>query len=115
MTPSSSHSTATRDYHRAWWSVALFPVGLVAAFVVGEGILSALGADPASPTGLQVLMAGTPALALAALPGLAAFGFGRRAVRGGRAQAQVPMLLGGVGALGFVALNLVSYLVGRFV
>lgn len=52
---------ADRAYRRAWWSVALYPVSFVVAFLTGEGILSTLTKDISDPAFWQVLVAGIPA------------------------------------------------------
>ena len=103
-----------RAYRWAWLSLAFYPVAFVGAFVVGEGLASLYGyesgSDEAAPWWVA-LAAGGPALLILAVPAGFAVHFGRRAVRGGRTVARVPMWLGvGLTAL-FVAQNLVSYLV----
>ena len=103
------------DYRRAWWSLLLFPVSLVAAFVVGEGLLALLG-HSADETGTPppgvVVAAGLPALAVFSLPAVLATYFGRRAVRAGRPSGRIPMWIGiGVAVL-FVLQNLLAYVLG---
>jgi hypothetical protein len=110
----SSH--ADRDLRRAWVAVALLPVALVLAMVVGEGLISALGYHSGSqepvPVG-PVLLAGVPALLLLVAPGVAAVRYGRRAYRAGRREAAVPAWIGGVTAVMVVAQNLLAFLLGR--
>src|SRR5512132_2684203 len=88
---------AARDLRRAWVAVALLPVALVLAMLVGEGLISALGYQSGSqqpvPIG-PVLLASVPALLILVAPGVAAVYYGRRARldrrgdcgRGGRAE-----------------------------
>ncbi len=47
------------------------------------------------------------------IPPLIAFVLGRRAVHAGDARGQLPMLLGGIGAAAFVAINKVPFIVGK--
>jgi hypothetical protein len=44
-----STGSADRDLRRSWVAVALVPVAFVLAMLVGEGLLSAQGYDPATP------------------------------------------------------------------
>ena len=105
----SAHPTpADRAYRRAWWSLALYPVSFVAAFVIGEGLASALGGDSGSLAWWEALLAATPAIIVFVLPGVLAVLFGRSAVRLGRADGRNPAIIGAVIGLGFVALNVAS-------
>lgn len=99
---------ADRSYRRAWWSLALYPVTFVAAFVIGEGLASALGGDGGSLAWWKALLAALPAMVVFVLPGVLAVLFGRRAVRQGRPDGRSPAIVGAVIGLGFVALNLAS-------
>lgn len=103
---------ANGAYRRAWWALALYPLSFVAAFAIGEGILSALTEDTDDPVFWQVLLAGAPALAVLVVPGIVSVSQGRKAMRLGRQDGRVPALVGAVIAFGFVGLNLASYLVG---
>jgi hypothetical protein len=100
----------------AWWSLLGFVPSTVLAFVVGEGLISALGYPTGSETEAPwwaVLVASTPALVLFVLPAALAVHFARRAVRLGDVRARVPMVLAVVVAAGFVLLNGVSALLVR--
>lgn len=100
------HST-----RRAWWSLLGFAPSFVLAFVVGEGLISALGyptGDAVTPPLWAILVAGVPALVVFALPAVLGVHFGRRALAQGDRSARVPMTVGVVVAAGFVLLNLVS-------
>jgi len=96
---------------RAWWSLAFYPVSLVAAFVIGEGIYSWLGGDEEGSAVWVVLVAAIPALVVFALPGIAAVVLGRQAMRLGRPDGRVPAIVGAAIAIGFAGLNLLSYVV----
>lgn len=99
-------------YRRAWWSLALYPVGFVAAFVIGEGLITLLTDDVGDPTFWQVLVAGVPALVVFTIPGILAVIEGRKAMRLGRAEGKAPALVGAVIAIGFVGQNVLSYVIG---
>ena len=103
---------ASGAYRRAWWALALYPLSFVAAFAIGEGIFSALTEYTGDPVFWQVLLAGPPALAVLVVPGILSVSQGRKAMRLGRKDGRVPALVGAVIAIGFVGLNLASYLVG---
>lgn len=108
-------SAADRAYRRAWWSLALYPVSIVAAFVVGEGLISVLTDDASHPALWQVLLAAVPALVVMVLPGVAAVHEGRVARRLGRPDGSVPATVGAAIGIGFVAMNAASYLLGLVV
>lgn len=101
---------ATSAYRRAWWAIAGYPIAFVAAFVIGEGLYTALGGDDANPPAWAALVAATPAIVVFALPGLAAVLLGRRAMKLGRVEGRTPAIIGAAIAIGFVGLNLLSYL-----
>ena len=106
---------AAHAVRRAWIMLALYPVSFAAAFVVGEGLVSAFGystADEASPPAWLILLAGVPALVVFAVPGLLSAYYGRRAVGQGEPRGKVPALIGLLIAVAFVGLNLLSYLIG---
>lgn len=96
---------------RAWWSLLGFAPSFLLAFVVGEGLVSALGwpvgGDEQAPW-WAMLTATVPALVVFALPAFLAVHFGRRAVRLGDPRAKVPMWLAVAFAVGFALLNVVS-------
>lgn len=106
---------ADRAYRRAWWSLALYPVSFVAAFVVGEGLLSLLTVDPDDAASWELLVASTPALVVFVIPGALAVVQGRTAMRLGRSEGRVPALVGAVIAILFVGANLAQYLLGLVV
>lgn len=116
MTSTDVHpAAADRAYRRAWWSLALYPVTFVGAFVVGEGLASMLTAQGEDPTFWQVVVAATPALLVFVVPGVLSVVEGRRAMRLGRPDGKLPALIGAVIGLGFIGLNLASYLLGLIV
>jgi hypothetical protein len=109
---SSAHrGPADIAYRRAWWTLALYPFAFVAAFVIGEGLLSLL-TDAGDPAFWEVLVAGIPALIVFVIPGILAVILGRKAMRLGRTEGKVPAMVGAVIAIGFVGQNILSYLVG---
>ena len=99
-------------YRRAWWSLALYPVALVAAFVIGEGLITLLTDDVGDPAFWQVLVAGIPALIVFAIPGILAVIEGRKAMRLGRTDGKAPAIVGAVIAIAFVGQNILSYVIG---
>jgi hypothetical protein len=99
-------------YRRAWLSLALYPVSIVAAFVIGEGLISALSDDAEDPAFWQVLAAATPAMLVLVVPGILAVAQGRRAMTLGRSDGRVPAVVGATIGLGFIGLNLLQSVVG---
>lgn len=98
---------------RAWWSLLGFVPSFVLAFLVGEGILSALGYStdgyPQAPW-WAVLTAAIPALVVFVLPaGFAAY-FGRRAIRLGDDRGRTPVIVASVLVGAFLLQNGVSAL-----
>ncbi|MGM9471990.1 hypothetical protein ACS5PJ_08285 [Pseudarthrobacter sp. YS3] len=100
-------------YRRAWWALALYPVAFGAAFAVGEGILSLVTEGSGNAGFWQVLAAGIPALLVFVIPGILAVSQGRKAMRLGRKDGRVLALVGAGIAIGFVVLNVASYLIGQ--
>jgi hypothetical protein len=100
---------------RAWISVALLPLSVVLAVLVGEGLVALLGYPPGSgdvvprPLGIAV---GLPMVGLAILPGVLAWLFGTRASREGDRRGLVPAVIGAVLSLAFVAVNVLGFLAG---
>jgi len=111
--PQDDRRGADVAYRRAWWFLALYPVSLVAAFVIGEGIYSWLGGDENESAAWTVLIAAIPALVISALPGVAAVVLGRQAVRLGRPDGRVPAIIGAALAVGFAGLNVLSFVAQR--
>lgn len=99
---------ANRAYRRAWWSLALYPVSFVAAFVIGEGLYAVFARDQGSAAWWEILLAAVPAILVFVIPGILAWTMGRRAVRLGRSDGNGPAAVGAAIAVGFVALNLLS-------
>jgi hypothetical protein len=99
-------------YRRAWWSLALYPLALVAAFVIGEGLITLLTDDVGDPAFWQVLVAGTPALIVFTIPGILAVIEGRKAMRLGRTDGKAPAIVGAVIAIAFLGQNILSYVIG---
>jgi hypothetical protein len=95
-TTSAHRAPADRAYRRAWWSLALYPVTLAAAFAIGEGLFSARTNDQTDAVRLRD-------------PRVLAVTQGRRAMGLGRRDGRVPAIVGATIAVGFVGLNTVSY------
>jgi len=107
-------SERSRDLMRAWMALLLYPVSLVGAFAVGEGLEAAMGYPAGggeSAPWFVVLLAGVPALLVLVLPGLLALRYGRRAARAGARWAMAPAVIGTLVGLAFVALNVLAFLV----
>ena len=107
---------ARRANRLAWWSLALFPVCFVAAFVVGEGLLTMTGygdQDAAVVPLWAIAVAGLPALAVFTAPALVTVHYGRRAMRLGRREGLTPVVVALTVAGAFVALNVLPFVVGR--
>lgn len=112
--PHRGRADGARYTRRAWWSLLGLVPAFVLAFVVGEGLISALG----YPTGGTVpapwwaaLVAGVPALVVFAIPAVVTVHLGRQAIRRGDARARTPMLVAVVVTAGFVLLNALPALV----
>lgn len=96
---------------RAWWSLAAFVPGFVLAFVVGEGLIAALGFPSGAseqPPWWAVLVAVVPALVVFALPAVLVVHLGRRAVGLGEPRGREPMIVALVVAGCFVLVNAAS-------
>jgi hypothetical protein len=93
---------------RAWWSLGLFPVSFVAAFVVGEGLFAWLDDGVGDPAIWIIIVSAVPALLVFALPGLLTYRLGRRAVRLGRSDGMKPVIIAGILAASFVGIKAVT-------
>jgi hypothetical protein len=109
----SEQLAGARFTRRAWWSLLGFVPSFALAFLIGEGLISALG----YPTGGEelapwwaALIAVTPALIVFVLPAVAAIHFGRRAMRLGDVSGRLPIVVSLVVTSVFVLLNGVSAL-----
>jgi hypothetical protein len=107
--PDSFHPNNTR---RAWISLACTALTLPAGIVAGSLVIDWLGYDPNNlenlPTSARLLAGSVSVLIILVAP-MMAFLFGRRAVRAGDQRGQLPMLLGGIGAAAFLALNVFQF------
>jgi hypothetical protein len=101
----------------AWISLTCTVLTLPAGIAAGSLIIDWLGHDPNNleslPSGVA-LIAGSVTLLIILIAPLMAFVFGRRAVRAGDGRGQLPMLLGGIGAAAFFAMNMVQFVMGLF-
>ena len=109
---SLQRGAADGAYRRAWLSLALYPVTLMAALAVGEGLISLLTNDADDAAVWQVLVAATPALLVLVVPGILAVAQGRKAMRLGRRDGRIPAIVAVTTAIGFIGLNVVQYVVG---
>lgn len=98
---------------RAWWSLLGFVPSFALAFLVGEGLISALGypaGDEEQAPWSATLIAATPALLVFVLPALAAAHYGRRAMRLGDVRGRLPVAVALAVVAAFVLLNGMSAL-----
>jgi hypothetical protein len=86
-------------------------VTFVAAFVIGGGLTTLLTDDVRDAAFWEVLVAGTPALLVFVIPGILAVVQGRKAMRLGRKDGMVPAIVGAAIGLGFVGVNVLSYVI----
>lgn len=105
---------STAPTRRSWLSLLGFVPSLGLAFLVGEGLVSAMGYEVGGdrPPWSVVIAAAVPALVVLVLPAIAAVHFGRQALRLGDRRARVPMTIAVVLATAFVLLNALAPLVG---
>jgi hypothetical protein len=103
-----------RDAWSAWLSLLLYPVSLVAAFLVGEGLATWLFGwpDENDPALWEVLVSSVPALAVFALPAVVAWHFGMRAALHGARSGRVAALVAVAVAVMFVIQNVLAYVFG---
>lgn len=104
---------ADRAYRRAWWSLALYPLSFGAAFGIGEGLITVLTNDTVAAEFWQMLVAVIPALLVFSIPGILSVHQGRKAMKLGRKDGWVPAIIGAGVAVGFVLLNVASYVLGQ--
>jgi hypothetical protein len=101
----------------AWISLTCTVLTLPAGIAAGSVLIDWLGYNPNNleslPSGVA-LLAGSVTLLIILIAPLMAFVFGRRAVHAGDGRGQLPMLLGGIGAAAFFAMNMVQFVLGLF-
>lgn len=95
---------------RAWWSLALFPVALVAAFVIGEGLFAWLDDGVGDAAIWVIAVSALPALLVFVLPGLLTYRLGRHAEQLGRSDGMKPAIIAGTLVGAFVGINLLSFI-----
>ncbi len=99
-----------RDTRAAWACLVAAPVAFVLAFVVGEGLSSALGWDGVGPPVWWVgVLSVAAALVVFSIPAVLATWFWSRAHRRGDDRARVPAAVLVVLSLGFLAMNLLAW------
>ena len=107
-----SHHPGDWAYLGTWASLALFILSFRLAFVAGDGMARVFGTSSAEPPGvLPALGIGIPAAIVFSLPVLVAVVLAIRAARYGRPDARIPAVVAVIVAVGFIALNIVSYVV----
>jgi hypothetical protein len=105
---------ATAPTRRAWLSLLGFVPSFGLAFLVGEGLVAAMGYEVGGdqPPWPVAIAAAVPALVVFVLPAVAAVHFGRQALRLGDRRARVPMAVAIAVATAFVLLNALAPLLG---
>ena len=106
--------TATAPTGRAWLSLLGFVPSFGLAFLVGEGLVSAMGYEVGvdQPPWPVAIAATVPALLVFVLPAVAAVHFGRQALRLGDRRARIPMGIALAVATLFVLMNALAPLLG---
>ena len=89
---------------RAWFGVALIPIGLITAFAVGEALYAAFGHDAGTGPWWVELVVTVGVLAVCLAPCVLATASGRQAGRPGRIPAGIGFLAG----LALVVLTLIT-------
>ena len=105
-------SPADIVYRRAWWSLLLYPVAAVAAFVIGEGLFSWLDDGVGDAPFWVAPVSAIPALLVLVIPGVLVVVEGRMAIRLGRAEAKMPAVIGGAIAFAVVAQTILVHIFG---
>jgi hypothetical protein len=114
----STHVHQPAGTHRlarwAWVAVGCIPIGFVLSMVVGEGLFAMQGYDSGDEDApaRAIALAGGVGILVFAVPCVAAWVLGRRAVAAGEPQGSTPALVGAVVGAVFVLMNLVG-VVGR--
>jgi hypothetical protein len=93
----------------AWLSLLLFAPSFFAAFLVGEGLIAAMGYDvgEAAPPSWAQLLATVPAILVFAIPLWPTWHFGRKVGRRRGRSAMGPFFVALVAVVSFAAINLV--------
>jgi hypothetical protein len=117
----SSRPPAPDEFHpdnrlRAWVCLALtlitLPLGVVVGGLALEVLAPGATADPlAAPLGARAVAGGAALAVILAAP-LCAVLYGRRAIRVGDPRGRLPALIGALGSILFLLLNIASVLVG---
>ena len=105
-----------RDLRNAWIAVALIPVAFIAAVVLGEVVIGALGypaGEKTPPPGLGAAV-GIPATLLLIAPAVIAGIYGLRARRAGEPRGSVPGVIG-IAVAAIFLLQSIPGFIGLFV
>lgn len=110
--PEVERTPAELAHRRAWWSLLLYPVTLVVSLAIGGGLFGLLDDGAGDPAGWVYLVAVTPALLVAVIPGILAVTQGRTAMRLGRPDGRLPAILGIAIGTAVVGLDLLAFILG---
>ena len=110
--PEVERTPADVAYRRAWWSLLLYPVTLLASLMIGGGLFSLLDDDVGSIPIWVYLVAVTPALLVVVIPGILAVMQGRKAIRLGRPEGRVPAAVGVAVGVALVTVDLLLFILG---
>ena len=110
--PAVERTPADVAYRRAWGSLLLYPVTLVASLMIGGGLF-ALADDRVGDIPVWVyLVAVTPALMVLVIPGVVALIQGRKAIELGRPEGRVPAVTGAAIGTALVVIDLTLFILG---
>jgi hypothetical protein len=110
--PAVERTPADVACRRAWWSLLLYPVTLVASLMIGGGLFSLLDDRVGDIPVWVYLVAVTPALLVVVIPGVMAVIQGRRAIELGRPDGRVPAVTGTAIGAAFVVIDLLMFILG---
>ena len=105
-------TSADVAHRRAWRSLLLYPVSLLASWTIGGGLFALLDDEVGNIPIWVYLVAVTPALLVVVIPGILAVIQGRKAVQLGRPDGRVPAVTGAAIGAAFVVIDLLMFTVG---
>ncbi len=110
--PDVEKTPADVAYRRAWWSLLLYPVTLLASWMIGGGLFSLVDDKAGDVPIWGYLVAIAPALLVVVIPGILAVLHGRKAIRLGRPDGRAPVAIGVAVGVAFVAVDLLLFTLG---